>query len=80
MSLTDKADAAEYGDRILAVYQGVNVYALSTTNTGNGNLQSNVNAPGDVEGLWTYLYYSHSKTLKRSVGFIKFGEATPLRV
>lgn len=25
---------------------------------------------GDIEGLWTYIYYSHHKDKKRSVGFI----------
>lgn len=80
MSLTDKADQAQVGDRILAFYQGTNVYALCTTNDDNGNLQSNVDSPSDIEGLWTYLYYSHSKILRRTVGFIKFGEAAPVRV
>lgn len=37
--------------------------------------------PEDIEGLWTFVYFSHSKNVKRSVGFIQYGPAaTPVRI
>ena len=30
-------------------------------------------SPLDIEGLWSYVYYSYSVSLKRVTGFIKFG-------
>jgi hypothetical protein len=35
---------------------------------------------GDIEGVWTYIYYSHSTTVKRSVGFVKYGDTQPIRI
>ena len=28
---------------------------------------------GDIEGLWTYVYYSYSLRLKKAVGHVKVG-------
>jgi hypothetical protein len=28
---------------------------------------------GDIEGVWTFLYYSYTTQLKRAVGFIRYG-------
>lgn len=33
----------------------------------------NIDYPADIEGLWTYIYYSYSTDKNRAVGFIKFG-------
>jgi hypothetical protein len=33
-----------------------------------------------IEGVWTFFYFSHSKTLKRSVGFVKYGLVATNRV
>jgi len=71
------------GDRILAIWQGAGYYHFTSCNSDNGNpnYTANVNYPEDIEGFWTYVYYSHSKVAKRSVGFIQFGAtATPQRI
>jgi len=64
------------------MWQGQGFYHFTTCNSvdGNPNYTQNVNYPEDIEGLWTYVFYSHNRNLKRSVGFIKFGDATPTRV
>jgi hypothetical protein len=40
---------------------------------------TNVNY-GDIEGVWTYIYYSHSIPIKRVVGFVKYGTDQPQRI
>jgi hypothetical protein len=35
---------------------------------------------GDIEGVWTYIYYSYSVALGRAVGFTKYGTDTPNRI
>jgi hypothetical protein len=37
-------------------------------------LSQNVDYPKDIEGLWTYIYYSYSAEANKAIGFIKFGE------
>jgi hypothetical protein len=63
------------GDRILAMWQGAGFYHFATM-----TIAQNAAYPDDIEGLWTYVYYSHSVALSRSVGFIKFSTADPKRV
>jgi hypothetical protein len=36
-------------------------------------LIQNVDYPADIEGLWTYIYYSYSDDKARAVGLIKYG-------
>jgi len=74
---------ANFGDRLLAMWQGNGYYHYTTCNSDNNqpNYNVNINYPDDIEGLWTYVYYSHGKAAKRSVGFIKYGnEGTPQRI
>jgi hypothetical protein len=75
------ADAG-FGDRLLAVWQGQGYYHFTTCNSDNGNpnYTANIGYPDDIEGVWSYLYYSHGKAAKRSVGFIKYGDAAPQRI
>ena len=35
---------------------------------------------GDIEGVWTYIYYSYSVPLKRAVGFVKYATDEPKRI
>jgi hypothetical protein len=35
---------------------------------------------GDIEGVWTYVYYSYSVTLKRAVAFIKYATDEAKRI
>ena len=34
-------------------------------------------SPADIEGVWTYFYYSYSATELKAVGIVKFGESEP---
>jgi len=38
----------------------------------------NINYPADIEGLWTYFYYSYSVAEKKAVAFVKYGDGEPL--
>ena len=58
------------GDKLLITYQGPSYYQTGTDGPGN----QNIGFPEDIEGLWTYHYFSYSRNLKRSVAFWKFGE------
>ena len=71
-----------FGDRILANWQGQGYYHFTTCNAadGNPNYTQNNNFPDDIEGVWTYLYYSHGRNQKRTVGFIKYGDAAQQRI
>jgi len=64
---------AGVGDKLFVCYQGGGLYQIGTDGVGNQNQAF----PEDIEGLWTYVYYSHGRNQKRSVGFIKYGEAQP---
>lgn len=63
------------GDRLLAMWQGQGYYHFTTCDGEKNlvNLVSNVNY-GDIEGVWTYVYYSYSRDARRAVGFVKYGE------
>jgi hypothetical protein len=62
------------GDRMLAIWQGQGYYHFTTCNAANNQWNVVHNVPyGDIEGLWTYIYYSHSVVFKKSVGFVKYG-------
>jgi hypothetical protein len=56
-------DDIGFGDRVLAMWQGAGYYHFTTCNTANNNPNQilNVDYPADIEGLWTYVYYSHGK-------------------
>ena len=70
------------GDRLLAIFQNAAAYFFSTCNAkdGNPNYYTPLNYPADIEGLWTYIYYSHSRDLSRSVAFMQFGTEEARRV
>jgi hypothetical protein len=34
----------------------------------------NVDHPADIEGVWTYVYYSYSTKENNAIAFIKFGD------
>lgn len=39
------------------------------------NVIKNINFPEDIEGLWTYIYYSYSEDKSKAVALIKYGGA-----
>lgn len=63
------------GDRLLAIWQGSGYYHFTTNNDANPNVVQNLNFPEDIEGLWTFLYYSYSLPDTKAVAFVKFGDA-----
>ena len=72
------------GDRLLAIWQALGNYYFSTLHDGTGandyDRAKEVTHPTDIEGLWTFIYFSHGKSAQRSVGFTKFGlTANPSR-
>lgn len=62
------------GDRVLAIWNHDNGYHFTSNDKASKNPNVNKNLPtGDIEGLWTYLYFSYSGRLKKAVGLAKFG-------
>jgi hypothetical protein len=66
-------DDVKMGDRLLAIWQGQGYYHFTTCNTATSspNIVSNINF-GNIEGVWTYIYYSYSHKLSQSVGLITY--------
>jgi len=64
------------GDRLLAIWLGKGYYHYTTCDSSKNqpNVVQNINYPADIDGVWTYIYYSYSVEQKKAVGFIKFGE------
>lgn len=62
------------GDRILAIWQGRNYYHFTTCDlkSHNWNIIKNIDF-GDIEGVWTYVYYSYSAEKEKAVGYVKYG-------
>ena len=50
------------GDRVLALWQGAGYYHFTTYDIDGlkPNVLLNVDYPNDIEGVWTYIYYSYS--------------------
>lgn len=69
------------GDRLLAVWQGSDKYLFTSSDepSNNGNVFSSVNFV-DIEGVWTYVYFSYSSDEKKAVGFVKYADAQPLMI
>lgn len=68
------------GDRTLAIWLGRGFYHFCTTNGGNPNDVRNVNHPADIEGLWTFIYFSHSLNDKQTAIFARFGNEKLIKV
>ena len=62
------------GDRVLAIWHYDNGYHFTALDKASRNPNVNQNIPtGDIEGLWSYVYFSYSGRLKKAVGLLKFG-------
>jgi hypothetical protein len=73
---------AGFGDRLLAIWQGQGYYHFTTLNAvdRNPNYTKNIDYPADIEGVWTYVYYSYSKPGSKAVGIIQYGQSEPQRI
>lgn len=67
-------------DRMLAIWLSQGTYLFITSTTTNPNVIKTVNYPGDIEGLWTFIYYAYDVDTKKAVGFMKFGSEDPKKV
>lgn len=70
------------GDRLLAIWQGQGYYHYTTCDepSKRANVIKNINYPVDIEGVWTYVYYSYSAAEKKAVGFAKYNNLEPRSV
>jgi hypothetical protein len=61
------------GDRMLAIWQGLGFYHYTTCDepSKNPNVVKNAKV-GDMEGAWTYVYYSYHTEYKKAVAFLKY--------
>ena len=68
----------EKGDRLLAIWQGQGSYTFITNDykSNNWNLNKNIEY-GDIEGVWTYIYFSYSSITSQAVGFVKYTGKEP---
>lgn len=80
LTSNDPYDDLNMGDRILALWQGSSYYHFTTCDKQKGfsNVIKNVNFD-DIEGVWTYVYYSYSMKQQRAVGFIKYTNEEKVR-
>lgn len=64
------------GDRVLATFFTSNSYHFTTYNsiTNEPNVRGDLKFPEDIEGVWTYLYFSYSAKESKGVGFLVFDE------
>jgi len=60
LTKNEKFGDAGLGDRTLALWLGRGFYHFTTYDGGNANKVHNINHPADIEGLWTFIYHSHS--------------------
>lgn len=60
LTKNEKLGDAGLGDRTLALWLGKGFYHFTTYDGGNVNKVHNINHPADIEGLWTFIYHSHS--------------------
>lgn len=76
LSMNKKDENNQMGDRLLAIWLGKGYYHFTTCDEAKKepNAVQNVNYPADIDGLWTFVYYSYSAKEKKAIGFIKFGE------
>lgn len=65
------------GDRLLAIWLGKGFYHFTTCDkpSNQPNVIKNVNYPDNLDGVWTYIYYSYSAEKKKAVAYIKFGDS-----
>lgn len=72
---------AATNNQLLAVFQGQGYYQFATLSLpDSGNINQNLPFVGDIEGIWTYLYFSYSAANKKVVAWLQFGDAEPSRV
>lgn len=68
----------DFGDKILAIFQGQTGYVHQANHIAEQKEQQvrtgTVEYQGDIEGVWTYVYFSFSQVVQRAVSFVSFNE------
>lgn len=74
LTSNEKYDDLGFGDRTLAIWHYDNGYVFTTLDMAskNPNVNKMINT-GDIEGIWTYIYYSYSLRVKKATAFLKIG-------
>lgn len=75
LTKNEKLGDAGLGDRTLALWLGWGFYHFTTTNGGDSNAWRNLAHPADIEGVWTFIYHSHSLDQKETTAFVRFGDS-----
>lgn len=62
------------GDRSLAIFMGRGYYHFTTYNIGRGKLveSDNIEYGGDLEGVWSFIYFSFDQDVECATGLIRF--------
>jgi hypothetical protein len=78
--LTENNPHGEFGmgDRALALFFGKGGLHFSTYDSNSENGDVFVNVPyGDIEGRWTYVYFSYHAVSHRAYAFVEFSGEEP---
>lgn len=72
----------QLGDRMLAVFQGADAYHFFTQDdvTKNVNINGKIEFLPDLEGVWTYLYFSFSRKNQKAVAMLQYGTSVVRRI
>jgi hypothetical protein len=76
LTANKNSDNINMGDRLLAIWLGKGFYHFTSCDkpSNQPNVIKNVNYPENLDGVWTYIYYSYSAEKKKAVAYIKFGD------
>lgn len=60
LTRNEKLGDVGLGDRTLALWLGKGFYHFTSYHNTNPSAYANINHPEDIEGIWTYIHFSHS--------------------
>ena len=60
------------GDRALSIFMSEEKFYFGTYNSESNNVYKSIDHE-DIEGVWSFVYYSYSTQYKKAVGYIKIG-------
>lgn len=61
------------GDRLLAIWQGNGIYLFVTNDKPSNNPNLAATVPfGDIDGVWTFVYFSYSLKDLSAMAIIKY--------
>lgn len=73
MTNNQKHDNIGMGDRLLAIWQGNGIYLFVTNDKPSNNPNLAATIPfGDIDGVWTFVYFSYSLKDLTAMAIIKY--------